>query len=211
MSAAIDRFGPGEHLVWQGRPHWYAMARDVLHVRPIALYFAAIWIWHAAGNRADGLTPLDTINAGLPLALVEAIVLGACLAFAWGLARTTQYTITNSRCIMRFGLALTATLSVPHRQIATVAIAERGDGTGDLPMQLKPGKRLGYVKLWPHVRPWRTAHPVPMLRCVPDAARVGALLSQAVEAVNAGRRYFPAAASRPAELQAPAAGAPAHG
>ena len=151
MSAAVDRFGPGEYLIWQGRPRWTGLARDVLHVRPIALYLAVVWIAIAASNRSSGLSPMETLAAGAPLALVSALVVGACLAFAWGLARTTRYTLTNQRCIMHFGLALTATLSLPLRQIASVAIAERSDGTGDLPMQLKPGKRLGYIKLWPHV------------------------------------------------------------
>lgn len=210
MSAAVDRFGPGEYLIWQGRPRWGALARDVLHVRPIALYLAVVWIVIAASNRSGGLSPMETLAAGAPLALVSALVVGACLAFAWGLARTTRYTLTNQRCIMHYGLALTATLSLPLRQIASVAMAERADGTGDLPMQLKPGQRIGYIKLWPHVRPWRTARPVPMLRCVPDAARVGVLLSQAVEAVSAGRRYSAVPAGRPGAVQA-GAGAPAHG
>jgi hypothetical protein len=210
MSAAVDRFGPGEYLVWQGRPRWAALARDVLHVRPVALYLGVVWIWIAATNRNSGLSPMDTLAAGAPLALVSSIVVGACLAFGFGLARTTRYTLTNQRLIMHYGLALTATLSIPLRQVASVAIAERSDGTGDLPLQLKPGKRIGYIKLWPHVRPWHTAHPAPMLRCVPDAARVGLLLSQTVEAVNAGRRYLPVSAARAGVVQAPA-GVPAHG
>jgi hypothetical protein len=210
MSAAMDRFGPGEYLVWQGRPRWTALARDVLYVRPIALYLAGVWIWLAASNRSSGLSPMETLAAGAPLALVSALVVGACLAFAWGLARTTRYTLTNQRCILHFGVALTATLSLPLHLVASVAIAERSDGTGDLPMQLKPGKRIGYIKLWPHARPWHIAHPAPMLRCVPDAARVGLLLSQAVEAVSVGRRYPPVPAGRDEAVQV-RPGVPAHG
>jgi hypothetical protein len=210
MSAAVDRFGPGEYLVWQGRPRWTALARDVLHIRPIALYLAVVWIWIAATNRNSGLTPMDTLAAGAPLALVSSVVVGACLALAWGLASTTRYTLTNQRCIMHYGLAMTATLSIPLRQVASVAVAERSDGTGDLPLHLKPGKRIGYIKLWPHARPWHTAHPAPMLRCVPDVARVGLLLSQTVEAVSAGRRYLPVPAARAGVVQAGVA-VPAHG
>ena len=33
------------------------------------------------------------------------------------------------------------------------------DGTGDLPLQLHAGEHLAWLHLWPHVRPWRTAHP----------------------------------------------------
>ena len=35
------------------------------------------------------------------------------------------------------------------------------------------------LHLWPHARPWRVSRPEPMLRCVPDAAGVAQLLSQA--------------------------------
>ncbi len=210
MSAALDRFSPGEYLLWQGRPRWTALARDVVHVRPVALYLAAVWIWLAASNRLSGLSPTETLAAGTPLALVSLLVVGGCLAFAWGLARTTRYTLTNQRCILHYGLALTATLSLPLRQVASVAIAERPDGTGDLPMQLRPGRRVGYVKLWPHVRPWHLSHPAPMLRAIPEAARVGLLLSQAVAAVNAGRRYSAVTVGPAGAVQAGAA-VPAHG
>ena len=196
MSAAVDRFGPGEYPVWQGRPRWLALARDVLHVRVIGLYLGLVWIWIAAASRSSGLSPVETLVAGVPLALASAAVIGACLTFAWGLARTTRYTLTNQRCILQYGLALTATVSIPLRQVASVAIAERSDGTGDLPLQLKPGKRIGYIKLWPHVRPWHTAHPAPMLRCVPDAARLGLLLSQAMEAASGGGGYLPSAVAQ---------------
>jgi hypothetical protein len=41
--------------------------------------------------------------------------------------------------------------------------------------------RLSYVMTWPHVRPWRMKHPEPALRCIPDAAKVAKLFSDAAE------------------------------
>jgi len=38
---------------------------------------------------------------------------------------------------------------------------------------------LGYMLLWPHARPWRFARPQPMLRSVPDAQAVAAMLAEA--------------------------------
>ncbi len=46
-------------------------------------------------------------------------------------------------------------------------------------MQLAEGDSIAYLHLWPHARPWRAARPEPMLRCVPQAAQVAQLLSQA--------------------------------
>ena len=48
-----------------------------------------------------------------------------------------------------------------------------------MPLRLKGNDRLAYTHLWPHVRPWRFAHPEPMLRAVPEAAKTAATLSAA--------------------------------
>ncbi len=142
----------------------------MLHIRWVALYL-----------------PVQTLVAGVPLFVLGLAVLAACAGFAWACARTARYTITNERCMLSFGIALTATLSMPLRRIAIVSVALRGDGTGDVPMALKPGRAVAFLKLWPHVRPWQFRQPQPMLRGIEDAAHVAALPSQAVEAVSPGR------------------------
>ena len=38
---------------------------------------------------------------------------------------------------------------------------------------------LGYALLWPHARPWRLSQPEPMLRAVPEAQDVAAILAEA--------------------------------
>ena len=35
--------------------------------------------------------------------------------------------------------------------------------------------------LWPHVRPWHVRETQPALRCIPDAAKVAAILAEAAE------------------------------
>jgi hypothetical protein len=56
---------------------------------------------------------------------------------------------------------------------------ETGRGTGDITLALAGDDKIGFVHLWPHSRPWRLAHPEPMLRCVPNAKEVGQILSRA--------------------------------
>ncbi len=203
---------PGERVLWQGRPSWRAMARDVLHIRWVALYLAAFLIWGAYSDRTDGLGPLQALVASVPLLALGLVMLGACAGFAWACARTTRYTITNERCMLSFGIALTATLSMPLRRIAAVSVALRGDGAGDIPLALKPGRPVAFLKLWPHVRPWQFRSPQPMLRGIEDAKHVAALLSQAVAAVSPGRLtaapVHPGAifAANPAPVASPAAG-----
>jgi len=42
------------------------------------------------------------------------------------------------------------------------------NGFGDITLALKGADRIGWVHLWPSVRPWRIAKPEPTLRAVPD-------------------------------------------
>ncbi len=182
----ISNLMPNERVLWESRPAWRAVARDVVHLGWLAGYVALLLIWHAADNRAAGLGPVETLLAGIPLAVLCLIVLGACAGFAWAVARTTTYTVTTDRVILRYGIALTASLSIPLRKMAAISIAVRGGGSGDLLLQLKPSARMGFLKLWPHVRPWRFRQAQPMLRGVPDVADVAVMLSQATAAVCAG-------------------------
>ena len=99
---------------------------------------------------------------------------------AWLSARTTVYTITDRRVVMRVGIVLSVTFNLPFRVIQSAALMTHADGTGDIPLALAGEDRIAYLHLWPHARPWRIARPQPMLRCVPAAASVAALLSRAV-------------------------------
>ena len=182
----MKRLMEGERILWEGRPAWRAVALDVVRVGWIAAYLAVWLIWNAAQDRLAGLGPLETLRAGLPLLCAGLVVLVACAGFAYAIARTTRYTLTNERCILRYGVALTATLSLPLRRIAAVSVAVRAGGAGDIPLRLKPGARVRYLKLWPHARPWRYAAAEPMLRGVPDAVAIAALLSQAAAQVTPG-------------------------
>jgi hypothetical protein len=191
----------GETLLWQGRPDWRAIARDVLHIRILAAYFALMLIWEFATDRADGWSPLDTLWRGVGLLVAGLVTLALCAGFAWAIARTTRYTLTTERCILNYGVALTATLSVPLRRLASVAIDARHDGKGDILLSPKPGPRLRYVNLWPHARPWRWASAEPMLRGVPDVRAVAAAISQAAKDVAPGIIHpAPAARIRPATV-----------
>ncbi len=198
---------PGEQVIWRGRPAWRALARDVMHARWVALYAAAFLLWGAYADRSHGLGPMRTLVAGIPMLVLGSALLGACAAFAWLCARTTTYTVTNQRCVLSFGMALTATLSLPLRSIATVSVRVHADGTGDIPLALKSGgRKVAFLKLWPHARPWQLSRPQPMLRGVPDAAAIAGLLGQAASAVSPGHMAsgIPAAGKRRAVSTRPA-------
>lgn len=185
----VGRLMPGENILWEGRPDWRALSRGVLCIGWLALYLAAMLIWNAANDRMKGLGPFQTLWAEAPLFVVFCVVLAACAGFAAWLARTTCYVVTNERCILHYGVAFQATMSLPLRRFAAVSVQEAGDGAAHIMLTLKPGARVQFLKMWPHVRPFRFRRTMPMLVGVPDGVRVAALISQATAQVSHGQLH----------------------
>ena len=172
----------GESMLWQGEPDAAALARRAFHVRAVAIYFGLLVAWRLAAGVADGEPFGTTIVAALWLAALAAAAVGVLVALAWFTARTTVYTITTRRIVIRFGIALPMTVNIPFRIVASAGLKRYPDGNGDIPLVLVPGERLGYLLMWPHARPWRIARPEPMLRGIAHVAVVARLLAGALAA-----------------------------
>jgi hypothetical protein len=167
------RLPPGERIVWQGAPDWRALARTAFHTRGVAIYFAVLTAialgFAVTGGGLSGVA----MTAGLGVVGVALLHL-----LAWGTARTTIYTLTDRRIVLRIGMALPKCINLPLVGVGAVELKLNADGTGDVPLAITQRQRLGYAVLWPHARPWHLAKPQPMLRAVPDAASVGALIAR---------------------------------
>ncbi|MDH4051797.1 MAG: photosynthetic complex putative assembly protein PuhB [Rubrivivax sp.] len=169
----------GETLLWQGSPDWRMLARRAFHVRKLMVYFGALVLLRAAFVVGDGGSVVDALRSTeWPLALAV-VALSLLYLLAWLSARSTVYSLTDQRVVMRIGIVLTLTFNLPHKRIAAAGVHLDAEGTGDLPLTLLPPDHIAWLHLWPHARPWRLGRPEPMLRSVPDAARVARLLSQA--------------------------------
>jgi Bacterial PH domain len=164
-----------EMILWQGSPDWKQLAGHALHIRLAALYFAGIVIW--AITRGDMNTAIGVTTLGV-------VVVAMFLLFAWGVARTTVYTLTSKRIILRIGVALNKCINLPLGEIERADLKPLGDGHGTIVLHLKGLPRLGYIMLWPHVRSLRFVRPQPLLRAVPDAQLVGQLLFKATQQVQ---------------------------
>ena len=178
-----EKLPAGEHILWQGAPDWWQLAVHAFHVRKLTFYFAAMLAVQAAMLQA-GQRPLAaplTLSAGLAV-----LALGLLALTAWFSARTTLYTLTNRRVVMRVGIVLTLTFNLPLRQIAGASFKAQGGGFGDLALTLKGPDRIAWAHLWPHARPWALRQPQPTLRCVPQAQAVGERLQQSWQAANPG-------------------------
>ena len=118
-------------------------------------------------------------SAGLAFAAVGLIAL-----FAWIVARTTSYTITSRRVVMRVGVAVPMTVNIPFSpDRLRRPPAQRRWHRGDIPLRVLAGRQLAYPLLWPHSRPWYITKVQPMLRAIPEAAVVAELLARAVAEV----------------------------
>ncbi|MFO0459636.1 MAG: photosynthetic complex putative assembly protein PuhB [Burkholderiales bacterium] len=169
----------GERMLWQGSPDVRGLALHAFHVRKVAIYFVAVGAIQLASSLADGVPLREALAALATLAALAAVAVALLATVARLSARTTLYTVTDRRVVMRVGIVLTMTFNIPFSRIASAGLRQYADGTGDLPLALAGGGAIGYAHLWPHARPWRLRRPEPMLRCVPDAARVGRLLADA--------------------------------
>jgi hypothetical protein len=196
-----DRLPGGEQVLWQGSPRWQSLAVHAFHVRALAAYLAVLVAACAAWLVAQGSSPGEVLlgTAGPLLAALGA--LGFVGWLAWATARATLYTVTSRRVVIRQGIALTATVNLPYAAIESASLKLRGD-VGDVALALVPAQRASWLILWPHVRPWRLGRPQPSLRDVPDAARVGELLTRAfaaaVPTAVAAASPAPAPTPRPA-------------
>lgn len=185
---------PGERVLWQGSPQWQVMARRVFHVRKLMLYFGVILAVRAATVLSGGGAASEALLAALWLLPAVLLALGMVTLMAWMSSRTTVYTITDRRVVMRVGIVLSLTFNLPFGRIAGAGLRRYPDGSGDIPLTLVAKEKIAYVHLWPHARPWRLARPEPMLRSLPDAANVAQVLSQAWAAVNGAAVPQPATA-----------------
>lgn len=172
----------GEHLLWQGAPEWKALARHALHLRALAGYFALIILLGLVGALRQALGATQILVPLLTQVVLAGIVLGAGFLYAWFTARNTVYAITDRRVVIKAGLVLPLTINIPFRLIDSAWARRFKDGTGQISLGIRPPDRLGFVTLWPHVRPWKLRYPEPMLRGLTDTDGVAALLHRVADA-----------------------------
>lgn len=176
-----ERPPEGEQILWQGRPNWWALAKESLNLYWVAGYFMLLAAWRFM-TVIDQVTFGKAIWASLPFLIMGGVVCALLVVIAIVQARATMYTITNRRVAMRIGAALTVTLNLPFTQIKNADLDLRKSGTGTIALDLLGDTRLSYLVCWPHVRPWVMRHTQPALRCIPDARHVAGLLAEAAEA-----------------------------
>jgi hypothetical protein len=186
----------GETLLWQGAPHWLTLAQQAFHLRAVGGYFLAMLAWRTTGAVLGGEPPIHALTAALAVTPIALVALAILALLAWLNSRTTVYTITSRRVVMRFGAALPKAINIPFSIIDGAALKMLPNGDGDLALNLKAPNKIAFLHLWPHVRPWRMASPQPTLRGLPKAKAVADILTAAMASQVSIERVQPDESSR---------------
>ena len=169
----------GERVLWQGAPGWRSLALHAYRVRELTAYFALI----VAARAGYLLSTGSDVESALRGCMGPALLSIVCLALLGGIAalaaRSTVYTITTKRVVIRQGIALASSINLPFAALDAAQLRLRSSGTGDLALCLNREQRVSYLWMWPHVRPWHITHPQPSLRSLTDAQHVAGILHHA--------------------------------
>jgi hypothetical protein len=170
----------GERVIWQGKPTFKGLALRSFHVREVAIYFGALLIWRLWSNWSQGVPAGEAALSALWLIAPAVSAIAVLVGLAWLFRRAACYTITTKRILFQFGVALPVTMNVPLGKIANAALKTYRDASGNISLRLTDQKRVSYLLLWPHIRPWRLRMPEPTLNSIPEAASVAAKLAAAL-------------------------------
>jgi hypothetical protein len=191
-----DPLPAGETILWQVQPEPKRMGSSVFHYRWLALYVAGAMVLGLMAARQSGYPfgeGLATVVLAIPLAAIGFALLETIGRLT---ARAATYTLTNRRLILKIGIALDMTISIPLSAVTNASVRKGKGAGGDIALSVKNGGGVGYMALWPHARPWHVSVPQPMLRALPDVEGAAALIGDVLAQFNAGGRIRDAALDR---------------
>ncbi|MFK8051655.1 MAG: photosynthetic complex putative assembly protein PuhB [Woeseiaceae bacterium] len=182
MTLGIPRGLPkGERPLWKGGPDPSRLARSALHTRKLAIYFVGLLIWRLIIVWRDGFSADIALNVALTTALLAFVVLAIARLYSAVSARSTTYTITTKRVVIRTGIALPISINVPFEQIVSVDVRRDGEG-GDIELTLADDAKVGYLILWPSAKPLYFSKTRPMLRALRSMNVPASVLGEALAA-----------------------------
>jgi hypothetical protein len=172
----------GEQLLWQGSPDWKSLAVRAYHVRKVGLYFLALMAWRVGVGISNGHEATAIAVSCAFLITLGGIAMGVLALLAYLSARSTVYSVTSRRVLLRHGVAVPMTMNIPLKLIEAAALKTHSDGTGDVAFTVPRDHRVGYLITWPHLRPGQITRPCPSFRSLPDAAAAAGILSKTLAA-----------------------------
>jgi hypothetical protein len=153
-------------------------------VRWVVGYFLILALWEILSAAMQGGEVVAAFGAAAVILLGGGVAIGILALLAKVVARSSVYSITSRRLVLRVGVALPITINIPFVAIAGAYLRNRKDGHGDIVLELLPSHRISWIALWPHCGGWSFGRPKPMLRGVANASEVARILGNAVAATS---------------------------
>lgn len=176
-----EKLPEGENIEWQGKPAPLTLAVQAFRIRLIAAYVVLFGLWRVAAIASQNGSAAE-ITAVITTSILGGIVgISLFAGIAWLMARSTIYTITNKRVVLRYGVALRKYINLPFSNITAAALKQHSGDTGSIALNMEKST-VGYLHLWPHARPFRFSNPEPMLRALPNLEEAANILCRAMKA-----------------------------
>jgi Bacterial PH domain len=170
----------GERLLWQGHPDWRSLAVSAFHVRKVMIYFAALAVLQGLARLVDGASLAHAAQPFLWFIPMGAVATAILTGVAWLSARTTTYTLTTKRAVMKIGMALPVTFNIPFKQIDGAFVGHLANGTGDICFRFGDKNKIAYLLLWPHARRWHFKKPQAAFRAIANVDHVASLAASSL-------------------------------
>jgi hypothetical protein len=152
----VSRLPAGERVLWSGAPDQRSLARYFLRERWVLGFVAVSFaigvgdaLQHGGGNMVPRLVGVSTLSAILAIVAIVSIRF-----FAWRIAKSSKYVITDKRVFFNIGMVLRADANIPYSSVDGVDLLRRSDGSADLMVSLSDAKEIPWLLLFPHMT-WR--------------------------------------------------------
>jgi putative photosynthetic complex assembly protein len=170
----------GETIRWQGAPEFRSLALRSFGVRALAVYFCLLLLLQLGLALSGGATLRSALGTTVGSMVLAVVALGLISAYAKLVARSSLFTITDRRVVIRTGVALPVTINLPYALIDSADLRLHGDGSGDICIKPRAGNRASWLLLWPMVKFWRWFRVQPVLRGIANAESVASILAAAL-------------------------------
>jgi Bacterial PH domain len=175
----------GETVLWQGAPDWWLLALDAFKLRWVMGYFIGLTAWRFGDGVMNGAEPVSAMTTAIAVFPLAVVAIAIFCALAWINSRSTVYTITTKRIVMRFGAALTKAINIPFKIIESASSNVKPNGHGIVAVKLVLPNKIPVLLLWPHKKPGTIRHPEPAFRCIKDADKCAPILAEALRVAHA--------------------------